>query len=164
MVLGGIPTIKKPRSYINSNMRSFLLKGKRPIIKWGMLPEGIFFEGKVPEGYSLAVCPSDNFIVVDVDVHDGGENGFENIPDDIFEELEASLCYNTKSGGTHYWLKYTGNKPLANKASGKGIDLRTDRGYVVWYHDQDIRNVINEIKESSPKMNNWLESLFSYVN
>lgn len=143
-------------------MKSFLLKGKRPIIKWGMLPDNIFFEGNVPEGYSLAVCPSGNYIVIDVDMH-GDINGFDNLPIDLHEELENTLWYKTKNNGVHYWFEYTGYLPLANKASGGGIDLRTRKGYVVWYpKNKDIRECLSEIKQTSPDMNDWLEGLFSY--
>ena len=60
-------------------------------------------------------------------------------------------------------LKYTGDKPLGNKTSGLGIDLRTNKGYVVWYHDKDIRDCINEINKTSQNLNKWLEKLFSYT-
>lgn len=127
-----------------------------------MLPEGAWFEGKVPEGYARAVCPSDNYIVVDVDQH-GSISGFDNIPSELSEEMGATLNYYTKNDGMHFWFKYTGNKPLGNKSSGKGIDLRTDRGYVVWYPEYDIRDNLGKIKETSEKLNQWLEKLFSYV-
>ena len=51
---------------------------------------------------------------------------------------------------------------LANKASNQGIDLRTHKGYVVWYPEGDIRDSIKEIKESSPELNTWLEELFGF--
>ena len=143
-------------------MKSFLLKGKSPIIKWGFLPNNTFFEGKIPEGYALAVCPSDNYVVVDVDVHDG-KDGFLSIPMTILEELYDTYHYPTKNNGRHFWLKYTGNKPLANKTSGIGIDLRTNRGYVVWYPEEDVRTITHQIKDTSDKMNKWIEKLFSYI-
>lgn len=145
-------------------MRSFLLKGKSPIIKWGMLPEGVMFQGNIPEGYSLAVCPSDNYIVLDVDRH-GKIDGFDAIPRDIETELAFTFSYETKNKGKHFWLRYTGSKPLGNKTSGKGIDLRTNKGYVVWYPDEDILDVIEcgQVMDTSEDMNYWLESLFSYV-
>jgi hypothetical protein len=143
-------------------MKSFLLKGKKPICKWGMVPEETYFEGTVPEGYSLAVSPSDNYIVVDVDRH-GDIDGFKNIPTHLGHELANTLKYPTKNDGMHYWFKYSGKKPLANKASSIGIDLRTDRGYAVWYPKEDIRDCLNGISETSDKLNEWLEKLFSFV-
>lgn len=143
-------------------MKSFLLKGKQPIIKWSMLPENTFFEGKVPDGFNLAISPSDNYIVIDVDNH-GDISGFNNIPHLIQIILDQTLNYSTKNNGKHYWFKYTGNKPLANKSSGLGIDLRTNRGYVVWYPKNDIRDCLHLIKESNVELNEWLEKLFSYV-
>ena len=145
-------------------MKSFLLKGKKPIIKWGSLPNNTFFEGKVPEGYSLAVSPwgHDNYIIVDVDRH-GDIDGFKNIPVHLESQLSKTLNYATKNNGRHYWFKYTGDKILANKASGLGIDLRTNKGYVVWYPKTDIRDRLDEIKETSHRTNEWLEKLFSYV-
>lgn len=142
-------------------MKSFLLREKTPVCKWGSLPDGIFFEGKIPEGYQLAISPSDNYIVVDVDNH-GKINGFDNIPNIIFTELLYTLNYKTKNNGKHYWLRYTGDKVLANKTSGLGIDLRTNKGYAVWYPDNDIRNCLHLIKNTSEGMNRWLEKLFSF--
>ena len=49
-------------------MKSFLLyNGKSPTVKWSMIPDEVYFEGKIPEGYSLAVCPSDPYIILDID-------------------------------------------------------------------------------------------------
>jgi len=142
-------------------MKSFLVRGKRPIIKWGMLPDGIFYEGEVPEGFKLAVCPTKGFVIVDVDKH-GDKNGFKNLPNEIKKELKKSLTYQTKNGGRHYWIKYTGKEYLGNKASSLGIDLRTHKGYVVWYPKRDVRDSIKEVKDSSPELNIWLESIFGY--
>ena len=142
-------------------MKSFLVRGKKPIIKWGYLPDGTFFEGNVPEGYRLAICPSEGYIVVDVDRH-GNINGFDNIPEHLQGELDSTLSYATKNNGRHYWLKYTGGNYLANKTSGLGIDLRTNKGYVVWYPEGDVRSHMNEIIDTSLEMNNWVESLFGF--
>jgi hypothetical protein len=143
-------------------MRSFLLKDKKPIVKWGMIPDETYFEGTVPEGYGLATTPHFPYIILDVDNH-GDINGIENIPTLILMELYDTLNYPTKNNGRHYWLKYTGNKGLMNKTSGLGIDLRTDKGYVKWYLDKDIRSYITLIKETSPKLNTWLEKLFTGI-
>jgi hypothetical protein len=143
-------------------MKSFLLKGKRPIIKWGMLPDETYFEGTVPESFSLAVTPSEGYVVIDIDRH-GNIDGEKNIPDDLRMEIFGTLNYETKNNGYHCWFKYTGNKPLGNKTSGLGIDLRTHKGYVVYYPDNDIREQLHLIKETSPRLNKWLERLFSYI-
>lgn len=151
-------------------MKSFLLHNHAPIIKWGLLSDETYFEGKVPEGYDLAVCPSDNIIILDVDVKNG-KNGYEFIPDYIIWQLEDTFHYDTKSGGGHYWIEYTGNKILANKATKYGLDLRvgaTDYsagGYVRYQHNVDIRECKHLIKKSSNELNEWLESLFvsSYI-
>lgn len=144
-------------------MKSFLCKGKKPIIKWGSLPDENYFEfnGKVPRSYFLAINPSKGYIVLDVDVDEKNNvNGFLNIPKYIREELEKTLNYETKHKGRHYWLKYTGSKTLPNSTSGKNIDLRTHKGYVIWYPEGDIRSRINEVKETTKKLNNWIEKLF----
>jgi hypothetical protein len=143
-------------------MKSFLLKEKHPILKWGSLPDNIFFEGQVPEGYQLAISPSGNYIVIDIDRH-GDIDGFENIPHLIQMELDESLNYSTKNNGKHYWMYYTGSKILANKTSGLGFDLRTNKGYVVWYPDYDIRDNLDKIKHTSYQMNKWLEKHFSFI-
>ena len=150
-------------------MRSFLLKNNKPIISWGALPDGTLYSGKIPEGFDLAVNPHQPYIVVDVDRH-GDKDGFLNIPNHLKTELEATLHYFTKRRGVHYWLYYSGNKILANKASNLGIDLRTGNtddyngGYVKWHPRNTIRieDVLWQAKETSLKMNKWLEELFSY--
>lgn len=143
-------------------MKSFLLKDKKPIIRWGSLPDEVYFEGNIPTGYSLAISPSSNYVVIDVDVHNDEINGFDNVPKTILRELNNTLNYPTKNKGRHYWVEYTGNKVLANKTSGLGIDLRTNKGYVVWYLNDDVRQYLHTINKTSTKLNNWLEKLFSY--
>jgi hypothetical protein len=142
-------------------MKSFLLKNKKPIIKWGLLPDNVFFQGEVPKGYNLAVSPSDNYVVLDIDTH-GDINGFENIPTIIQMELNKTLNYDTKNNGKHYWMRYTGDLPLGNKTSGLGFDLRTNKGYVVWYPKYDIRDSLDLINSTSKKMNKFLEKHFSF--
>jgi hypothetical protein len=142
-------------------MKSFLVKDKKPVVRWGLLPDNVFFEGTLPEGYSLAISPSDKYIIIDVDVNDK-KNGFNAIPSDILKELNSSLNYPTKNKGSHFWLNYTGEKNLPNKTSGVGIDLRTNKGYVVWYRNDDIRDCMHLIHNTSDTMNMWIESLFSY--
>ena len=143
-------------------MKTFLLKNKKPLVNWGLLPDNVFFEGRVPEGYSLAICPGKGFIVLDVDRH-GSVDGFDNIPKEILEILDKTFNYNTKNNGKHYWFKYTGDKILANKTSGLGFDLRVEnKGYVVYYKTDDIRNNIDKIQFTTPILNIWLETFFSY--
>lgn len=146
-------------------MKSFLLKDNKPIVKWGMIPDNTFFEGEVPEGYALAVCPSQNIVILDVDVKNG-KNGFENIPMLILMELDNTFYYDTKSGGRHYWIRYTGKEVLLNKSTDLGLDLRIGAtkdncgGYVKYYHNKDIRECEHLIKNSSTYMIKWLEKLF----
>ena len=128
-----------------------------------MIPHGTFFEGKTPEGFSLAVTPSEGHVIIDVDRH-GNIDGFDNIPDNLKYELAQTLHYTTKNNGMHYWFNYTGDVVLANKASNQGIDLRTHKGYVVWYPEVDVRDTMVDVKDSSPKLNAWLEELFGFVN
>ena len=149
-------------------MRSFLLKNNKPIISWGALSDGTLFQGEIPEGYDLAVNPHQPYIIVDVDRHN--KDGFLNIPEHLKSELESTLNYPTKNNGRHYWFYYTGVENLANKASNLGIDLRTGNaedyngGYVKWQPRNTIRieDVLWQAKETSLKMNKWLEELFSY--
>lgn len=141
-------------------MRSFLIKDGTPIIKWGAIPSEIYFEGKVPEGYSLAINPSPPYIILDVDVK-GGKDGFQHIPPHIKEELDSHFNYPTKSGGRHYWLKYSGSKNLKNMSTKIGLDLRTNKGYVVWCLEEDVRKHLNHINNSSVFLNTFLEKYFS---
>lgn len=146
-------------------MKSFLLKDNHPIIKWGvLLPDEVYFEGTVPEGFQLAVSPwNSDYIIVDIDNKPGKINGFENIPQNIYKVLMESFHYNTKSG-MHVWLKYIGSKELKNCATKYGLDLRTKKGYVKWYLPGDIRDYINQIEPTTEELNLWLESLFCGVN
>ena len=127
-----------------------------------MIPHGTFFEGNIPEGFSLAVTPSKGYVIIDVDMH-GDINGFNNLPNELLNELSHTLSYDTKNNGRHYWYEYTGDSILANKASSLGIDLRTHKGYVVYYPENDIRKQMHLVKGSSLEMNNWLEELFGFI-
>lgn len=144
-------------------MKSFLLKDKKPICKWGMVPDETYFEGNVPEGYGLAICPNAPYVILDIDRH-GEIDGFDNIPESILNELSTHFKYLTKGNGVHVWLKYTGFEELMNKTSGLGIDLRTHKGYVKWYLEGDIRDYLHLVNETSSKLNEWLESLFLGIN
>ena len=84
-------------------MKSFLVRGKKPLIKWGSLPDETYFEGVTPEGFSLAISPSEGYVVIDVDKH-GDKNGFDNIPWEIQKELSYTLSYMTKNDGQHFWV------------------------------------------------------------
>lgn len=151
-------------------MKTFLLnKQHKPIIPWGSLQDNIFFEGNVPEGYSLACSPGNsNIIILDVDTKNG-KNGFLNIPNNHFLEVEKSFNYYTKSGGKHYFLNYTGDKVLLNTSTKWALDLRVGSkpgnagGYVRYYHHTDIRQCTHLIKDTSPELNIWLESLFQGI-
>lgn len=147
-------------------MKSFLVINKKPLIKWTKLSKGKFYKGDIPKGYHLAVNPSGNYIIVDVDRH-GSKDGFRNIPSHLQEELDSTFSYGTKNNGRHYWFKYTGDYKLANKPSGLGIDLRTDKGYVVWYTEQlRPENLIESglVKETSSEMNSWLKEIFGRLS
>lgn len=144
-------------------MKTFLAKDKKPIVKWGSLKDNTFFKGEVPKGFSLCVSPSKPYIIVDIDNHEGKKNGFDFIPKHIKKELDKTFNYKTKNKGQHYWLKYTGNKPLGNKSSKIGIDLRTEKGYVIWYPDITIKKALKKVNKSSKSMNLWLEEHFSYI-
>lgn len=151
-------------------MKSFLLNNKTntPTVKWSMVPQNCFYKGIIPEGYSLAVAPSENIVILDVD-NKNGKNGFDHIPMMIMAELNNSFFYSTKSGGAHIWLAYTGDKTLMNTSTKYGLDLRigakkgNSGGYVKWHHNVDIRQCIHLINETSLELNLWLESLFMGV-
>lgn len=149
-------------------MKTFLINNKdgKPVIKWGDLPNNTFFEGNVPEGYSLAISPSENIVILDVDLKNG-KNGYSHIPKNIMKDLNNTFHYKTKSGGAHYYIKYTGHKPLINRATQYGLDLRIGAkkdncgGYVKYHHHQDIRKCLNLIKESGEDLNQFLQKYFS---
>jgi len=149
-------------------MKSFLLNSKtnKPIVCWGSIPNNTFFEGTVPPGYNLAVCPSENIVILDVDVKNN-KNGYDFIPELIQLELYGTFNYNTKSGGAHYWINYTGGKLLKNSSTEYGLDLRIGArnnnagGYVKYHHNVDIRECVHLIKKSSDKLNEFLEKLFA---
>ena len=149
-------------------MKSFLLDpSNKPVIKWGLLKDGIHFEGCLPNGYSRAVAPSGNIVILDIDKK-RNKDGFNYIPIHILEELLNTFNYNTKSGGSHCFINYTGSKMLLNRATEYGLDLRIAArngncgGYVKYYYSKDIRECEHLIKDSSLELNEFLESLFSY--
>lgn len=59
-------------------------------------------------------------------------------------------------------LNTLGLKTLANKTCGKGIDLRTEKGYVVWWPKKASKKVWVKLKGTSTLLNEWLEGLFCY--
>ena len=150
-------------------MRSFLLKNGTPICPWGSLKESTFYNGRVPEGYDLAVTPSPGYIIIDVD-NKNGKNGSKNVPINLVNEFESTFHYPTKNGGFHYWFKYTGKEILPNTTSNLSIDLRVGPrknnagGYVKWHprHELDIRDCINKIKDTSTELEDWLKTIFTY--
>jgi len=153
-------------------MKTFLLKNGHPTIKWSMVPDNCFFEGTIPPGYDLAVCPTDEKqVILDVDCKNG-KDGYSNIPHLIMIELQDTFGYKTKSGGAHYFMNYTGNKLLLNTSTQLGLDLRIGKnkttgnngGYVKYNHTEDIRKCMHLIKPTSNNMNVWLEKLFTGVN
>ena len=152
-------------------MRTFLLKNNKPTIAWSMIPGNIQFKGEIPEGFDLAINPHYPYIIVDVDRH-GDKDGFTVIPEHLKDELNNTLKYPTKHNGMHYWFFYSGSGILANKASGLGIDLRVwysennNGGYVKWHprNTMKIEDVLHEANKSSKELNEWLESLFGFVN
>lgn len=148
-------------------MKSFLLKSdKTPLIRFSNLPNNTYFEGKIPENMHLAVAPSENIVIVDVDVKNG-KDGYKNIPILIQKELNNTFNYKTGSGGGHFFINYSGDKTLKNCATKEGLDLRIGAkngnagGYVRYQHNKDIRECTHLIKESSPELNLFLEKLFS---
>lgn len=142
-------------------MKTFLSKNKKPICKWSMIPQNVYFEGNIPEGYKLCVNPHWPYCIIDIDNKGIGQNGFEHIPENLKEELNQHFNYDTPSKGKHIWILYSGNKHLMNKTSSLFIDLRTNKGYAVWYPKTDVRLHLHEIKESSKRLNKFLEKLFS---
>lgn len=155
-------------------MRTFLLKNGHPTVKWGLIKDNTIYKGEIPEGFDLAVNPHQPYIIVDVDRH-GKKDGFLNIPEHLKDELEATLHYPTKNNGMHYWMEYSGDKFLSNKASNLGIDLRTGNkkfsdtkwthgGYVKWHprNTMKIEDVLWQAQPTSRSMNKWLEELFCY--
>jgi hypothetical protein len=153
-------------------MRSFLLYKNIPTIKFSMLDDGIFYEGELPgKDYDLAVCPSnEKQVILDVDVKNG-KDGYSNIPMLIMLELQETFNYKTKSGGAHYYLNYSGNKVLLNTSTKFGLDLRIGAnkatknagGYVRYNGNIPVKEIESLIKETSPKLNTWLEKLFTGI-
>lgn len=147
-------------------MKSFLLKNNKPVCKWGSIPPNTFFNGCVPIGYNLAVAPSESIIVLDVDVK-SNKNGYDFIPSQILKELNNSFYYDTKSGGRHYFIDYTGPCVLLNTSTKYGLDLRVGAkknncgGYVKYNHHIDIRECLHLIKSTSIELNIFLELLFT---
>lgn len=135
-----------------------------------MLPDNIFYEGEIPSGYSLAVCPTDEkMVIVDIDCKSGKVSGYDNIPKEILSSFMKSFWYHTKSGGMHIFLNYTGEKVLKNCATKYGLDLRIGPnketknagGYVRWNSDLYPRDCISLIKNTTEQENKFLEQLFS---
>lgn len=151
-------------------MKSFLLRNGTPIAKWGSIPDGILFKGKIPNGYDLAIAPTPGYIIIDVD-NKNGKCGSDNIPKKLLPELNNTFHYPTKNNGVHYWLKYTGDEVLPNTTSTLSIDLRVGKseksngGYVKWHPREElyIQDCLDKIMPTSIELNRWIEETFKYV-
>lgn len=151
-------------------MKSFLLNSQNtPIIRWSLLENGIFYQGEIPKGFGLAICPTnERQVILDVDVKNG-KNGFNYIPSVVLAELELTFNYSTKSGGHHYFLNYSGSKLLMNTSTSKGLDLRIGAnkktknagGYCKYNGNIPVEQIEPLIKKTSPRMNLFLEKLFT---
>jgi hypothetical protein len=74
----------------------------------------------------------EGLLVIDVDVKKGGNESLELLR--LQEDLPATLCTNTPSGGGHYFyslpLHHEG-VPNGVETLGRGLDIRSTGGYVV---------------------------------
>ena len=152
-------------------MKSFLLKLNKPTVLWSLVPDNCYYIGNLPgEDYSLAISPGNsNIIIVDCDVKNN-KDGYKFIPPNILNELKESFWYHTKSGGAHFFVKYSGNKILKNCSTKYGLDCRRGSvlgnagGYVKYNGITPVNEIESLIKESSEELNKFLESLFLGVN
>lgn len=152
-------------------MKSFLLKSNKPTVLWSLVPDNCFYVGELPgEDYALAISPGNsNIVIVDCDKKNN-KDGYKFIPSNILKELEESFWYFTKSGGAHFFVKYSGNKILKNCSTQLGLDLRRGSvkgnagGYVKYNGSVPVDQIELLIKDSSEDLNIFLESLFLGVN
>lgn len=111
--------------------------GKKPLVKFADKPqlsvnEIESFWRKNP--FANIALKTDRFFVIDVDQHEGGENGIESIKDLNHPEwFEGTLCQKTAHGGLQYFFaKPTGMKIAQNIAFLPGVDIKAHpNNYVV---------------------------------
>ena len=77
---------------------------------------------------NIGARPFKNFIVIDIDPRNGGNDTWEQLNDG--HELPRTLSTRTGSGGLHYWFKLPRIGDI-RKTAGDGIDLQTERKQVV---------------------------------
>ena len=77
---------------------------------------------------NIGARPFKNFIVIDIDPRNGGNDTWEQL--NHGQELPRTLSTLTGSGGLHYWFKLPRLGDTRGKA-GEGIDLKSERAQVV---------------------------------
>ena len=76
---------------------------------------------------NVAIRPPEGVVVLDVDPRHGGDQTLADLVD-RHGPLPTTLTCRTRSGGWHLWLSYAGR---ARGKLGEGIDVKTNRGYLV---------------------------------
>ena len=79
----------------------------------------------------VATGPESGIVVLDVDPRHGGDVELHAMIDSN-EKFPPLPCYETGSGGVHFWFQHPGFKVRSRGMSGmKGIDVKGDGGYVI---------------------------------
>lgn len=151
---------------LDVNERYILLhkQDKKPQGPWAnvyVYPDEV--QRHIKWGGNIGVKTGNGLVVIDVDNHDGGSNGFDAL-DKL--GLPETRSVHTPSGGLH--LYYSCDTPIKNSTSklAPGIDVRGEGGYVVcppsvlpngaytWANDGPIaglpRHILEVLAEPKP--------------
>jgi hypothetical protein len=121
-------------SYAANGFPVFPCKNKRPITAHGFKdastdPEQIMAWWEQTPDARIGV-PTAGYMVVDIDPKNGGDKTLAE-----YEAAHGSLPLTPKartgSGGYHYWFRKPTNADIKCRPIAKGIDTRTDDGYVI---------------------------------
>lgn len=148
-------------AYAKAGLSVLPMDGKTPIIKFADRPP--LTEEEIRElwkKYPTAniALKTNKFFVVDVDRHEGGEDGFKSL-NEIIDMLPETLAQKTAGGGMQmFFLKRSENEVRQNIGFMPGIDVKAhNNNYVVvapssingrkyeWLNKEDIKPAPKEL-------------------
>lgn len=121
--------------YAKAGMSVLPMNGKTPLIKFADRPPLTVDEIKgiwKKHPYANIALKTDKFFVVDIDRHEGSEDGFKSI-EPYFEKMPETLAQKTAGGGMQlFYLKRNENEVRQNIGWLPGVDIKAhNNNYVV---------------------------------
>ena len=110
---------------------------KRPAVGWGVTRATIdpqcIVDAFIDTGAPLvgAACGASGLLVVDIDRHPGGADGFESLAASD-NKLTATWIHTSTSGNGLHAVYAAPDGPVSASKPLAGVDIKAGRGYIVW--------------------------------